>query len=61
MKLLDKLDFVWKADTLGARSFTTDVRGPIDPYPNEEVDQEEEATPREIPSGWTRVKLEPDC
>jgi hypothetical protein len=32
-------------------------------YPDQEVVQEEEATttPDEIPSGWTRVKLEPDC
>jgi hypothetical protein len=34
----------------------------ISSYANEEFDQEEEeATTREIPSGWTRVKLEPDC
>ncbi len=30
-------------------------------YPDQEVVQEEATTPREIPSGWTRVKLEPDC
>jgi hypothetical protein len=31
-------------------------------YPDQEVVQQEEAaTPDEIPSGWTRVKLEPDC
>jgi hypothetical protein len=32
-------------------------------YPDQEVlQEEEEATPPgEIPSGWTRVKLEPDC
>jgi hypothetical protein len=31
-------------------------------YPDREVVQAEEATtPDEIPSGWTRVKLEPDC
>jgi hypothetical protein len=32
----------------------------IGSYPNQEVDQED-ATPGKIPSGWTRVKLEPDC
>jgi hypothetical protein len=26
MKLMDELDFFWNADTLGARSSTTDVR-----------------------------------
>jgi hypothetical protein len=30
-------------------------------YPDQEVVQEEVTTPDEIPSGWTRVKLEPDC
>ena len=41
---------------------TTSSVALIGSSPNEEVDQEEEeATPREIPSGWTRVKLEPDC
>jgi hypothetical protein len=30
-------------------------------YPDQEVVQEAAATPDEIPSGWTRVKLEPDC
>jgi hypothetical protein len=31
-------------------------------YPHQEVVAQEEATtPDEIPSGWTRVKLEPDC
>ncbi len=33
-------------------------------YPHQEVVVREEATtptPDEIPSGWTRVKLEPDC
>jgi hypothetical protein len=30
-------------------------------YPRQEVVQEEAPTPDEIPSGWTRVKLEPDC
>jgi hypothetical protein len=43
---------------------TTSSVARIVSYPNEEVDQEEEeeeAKPREIPSGWTRVKLEPDC
>jgi hypothetical protein len=30
-------------------------------YPHQEVVQQEATTPGEIPSGWTRVKLEPDC
>jgi hypothetical protein len=31
-------------------------------YPNQEAVQEEATTtPDEIPSGWKRVKLEPDC
>jgi hypothetical protein len=30
-------------------------------YPDEEVVQGEATTHREIPLGWTRVKLEPDC
>jgi hypothetical protein len=30
-------------------------------YPDQEVVQEEATTPDVIPSGWTRVKLEPDC
>jgi hypothetical protein len=30
-------------------------------FPKQEVVQQEEAAPGEIPSGWTRVKLEPDC
>ncbi len=35
---------------------------PIGSYPHQEVVVQEEATtPDEIPSGWTRVKLEPDC
>jgi hypothetical protein len=29
--------------------------------PDQEVVQEEATTPDDIPSGWTRVKLEPDC
>jgi hypothetical protein len=29
--------------------------------PDQEVAQEEVTTPNEIPSGWTLVKLEPDC
>jgi hypothetical protein len=34
----------------------------IGSYPHQEVVVQEEATtPDEIPSGWTRVKLEPDC
>jgi hypothetical protein len=32
----------------------------IGSYPDQEVVQEE-ARPGEIPSGWTFVKLEPDC
>jgi hypothetical protein len=32
----------------------------IGSYPNQEVVQEE-ATPVEIPSDWTRIKLEPHC
>jgi hypothetical protein len=34
---------------------------PIRSYPHQEVVQEEATTPDEIPSGWKRVKLEPDC
>jgi hypothetical protein len=36
---------------------------PMGSYPahQEVVVQEEATTPDEIPSGWTRVKLEPDC
>jgi hypothetical protein len=30
-------------------------------YPDQEVVQEEATPPGEIPCGWTRVKLEPDC
>jgi hypothetical protein len=30
-------------------------------YPDQEFVHEEATTPDEIPSGWTRVKLEPDC
>jgi hypothetical protein len=30
-------------------------------YPDREVVQEEATPPDEIPFGWTRVKLEPDC
>jgi hypothetical protein len=30
-------------------------------YPDQEVVHEEATRPDEIPSGWTRVKLEPDC
>jgi hypothetical protein len=33
----------------------------IGSYTDQEVDQEEATTPDEIPSGWTRTKLEPDC
>jgi hypothetical protein len=33
----------------------------IGSYPDQEVVQEESTTPDEIPSGWVRVKLEPDC
>jgi hypothetical protein len=33
----------------------------IGSYPDQEVIQEEAATRCEIPSGWARVKLEPDC
>jgi hypothetical protein len=33
----------------------------IGSYTDQEVVQEEATTPAEIPSGWTRVKLEPDC
>jgi hypothetical protein len=33
----------------------------IGSYPDEEVVQEEATTPDEIPSSWTRAKLEPDC
>jgi hypothetical protein len=29
--------------------------------PGQEVVQEQATTPREIPYGWSRVKLEPDC
>jgi hypothetical protein len=32
-----------------------------DTYPDQEVVQEEATTHDEIPSGWKRVKLEPDC
>jgi hypothetical protein len=32
-----------------------------DSHADQEVDQEEATTPDEIPSGWTRAKLEPDC
>jgi hypothetical protein len=30
-------------------------------YPDEEVVQEEVTTLNEIPPGWARAKLEPDC
>jgi hypothetical protein len=30
-------------------------------YPGQEAVQEDAPTPDEIPSGWARVKLEPDC
>jgi hypothetical protein len=33
----------------------------IGSYPDQEVVQEESTTPDDIPSGWVRVKLEPDC
>jgi hypothetical protein len=33
----------------------------IGTYPDQEVVREEATTPDEIPSGWKRVKLEPDC
>jgi hypothetical protein len=33
----------------------------IGSYPDQDVGQEEATPPGEIPSGWTRVKLEPDC
>jgi hypothetical protein len=33
----------------------------IGSYPDQEVVQEEATTRREIPLGWIRVKLEPDC
>jgi hypothetical protein len=33
----------------------------IGSYPDQEVVQEEATIPDEIPSGWVRVKLEPDC
>ncbi len=33
----------------------------IGSHPDPEVVQEQATTPREMPYGWTRVKLEPDC
>jgi hypothetical protein len=33
----------------------------IGSYPDQGEVEQDEATPREIPFGWTRVKLEPDC
>jgi hypothetical protein len=43
-------------------SLVTSSALPIGSYPHQEVVVQEEATtPDEIPSGWTRVKLEPDC
>jgi hypothetical protein len=37
------------------------ISAQIGSYPDQEVVQEESTTPDEIPSGWVRVKLEPDC
>jgi hypothetical protein len=72
-ELLDEIEFVWKTGTGPARYSTSSSVS----LPNEALVQEserarddasnrlecqEEATPPgEIPSGWTRVKLEPDC
>jgi hypothetical protein len=41
-------------------SLMTSSSAQIASYPDQEV-VEEEATPGQIPFGWTRVKLEPDC
>jgi hypothetical protein len=42
-------------------SLVTSSAARIGSHPDPEVVQEQATTPREIPYGWTRVKLEPDC
>jgi hypothetical protein len=53
---LDQIEFVWKAGAGPARCSASSCVGLA-----EVVVQEEATPPGEIPSGWTRVKLEPDC
>jgi hypothetical protein len=76
-ELLDELEFEWGKATGSRSPVGEDGVGrddedskpslvtssaPIGSYPEQEVVQEEATpTPGEIPSGWTRVKLEPDC
>jgi hypothetical protein len=45
----------------GGRDEADSSRALIASYPDQGGVPEEATTPGEIPSGWTRVKLEPDC
>jgi hypothetical protein len=42
-------------------SLVTSTAARIGSHPDQEVVQEQATTLGEIPYGWTRVKLEPDC